>query len=149
MGSSRAASKTSAGDQMRDFKIKHLLLLSSALGAGLGGTTSLIAPVHASCTSYTPADGTTVTCSGSSTTSIAAQKDVTINFLDGAQHTTAGSGARITENSEINLYGNAAVTAGGAGLTISEQRKRQDRLHDHAERHKLRHERSINCSDIY
>jgi hypothetical protein len=103
---------------MRD-KFKYLLLLSAALGAELGGTTSLIAPAQAACTSYAPAAGTVVTCSGTSNTTVLGSTDVTINFEDGAQHTTTGVGARVRDNGKINLDGSAVVTSGGTGLQIS------------------------------
>src|SRR5262245_13487958 len=103
---------------MRNSKIKQLLLLSSAFGAGLGGMSGLNSPAKASCTSYAPADGTTVTCSGSGNTSVIAGKYVTIDFLDGAQHTTTSTGARVNDDSEINLQGNAAVTSSNIGLNI-------------------------------
>jgi len=103
---------------MRDCKFKQVLLLSSALGAGLSGTAGLMAPAQAGCTSYTPSAGTVVTCSGTSSTSVVGSTDVTINFQDGAQHTATSAGARIGDGGEINLYGSAAVTSSGVGLNI-------------------------------
>lgn len=104
---------------MRNRKLTRLLLLSSALSITVLGLAALPMPTRAACTSYAPTAGMIVTCSGTSNTSINPSADVTINFEDGAQHSVTGGGAMVLENSEINLYGSAAVTTSSTGLQIN------------------------------
>jgi hypothetical protein len=110
------------GGFMRNCKIKHLLLLSSALGAGVGGITGLYSPARASCTSYAPATGTTVTCSGTSNTAVSAATgatNVTVNFEDGAQHQVTGTVAvNVRDQSDVNLHGFAAISSSSVGIRI-------------------------------
>src|SRR5688572_10153164 len=107
-------------------KFKYLLLLSTVLGVGLGGTSA-----NAACTNYAPSSNITVTCSGSVTTGIDAQgsTNVTINFEDGTVMSTGGGflyAIGLGEDSSLNLYGSASVTsifyaafAVGNGSTIT------------------------------
>jgi hypothetical protein len=100
---------------------KSVLLRSTALCIGLTASLAIVPrPAGAACTSYAPTSGTTVTCSGTSSSPVTAAPgatNLTVTVEDGAQ-LTAGAGVNLRSSSTINITGSVTAASGAAaGIT--------------------------------
>src|SRR5688572_20592344 len=104
-------------------QLKRSLLHSTALCLGLAVPLIVISgSAEASCTSYAPTSGTTVTCSGTSTSAITAGSstiNITVNVEDGASVNTTSNAIRLSgSGNTINLYGDSSVSSSASAVWL-------------------------------
>jgi hypothetical protein len=104
-------------------QLKRGLLRTTALCLGLAAPLIVTSQsAEASCTSYSPTSGTTVTCSGMSTSGVSAKSgaaNVIVNLGAGAQ-LTAASGIGVQSSSTINISGSVVATNGIAAIVAGD-----------------------------